>query len=101
MVGQAGKRSEKTAIIHVHGGWFIWGTAHKLLPMRNPLAVAASRLTFVPPEELVPARQPINFSGMDRPIGGLHGHTGKNSTDLRLGLATRRDEGPRPIAQAA
>ena len=76
-----------------------------LLSVPNPLVIAASGLRFVArKEEFVLAGQRIIFTSMGRPIGRLHEYPGAKGTDLRLrklGLATRRDEGPRPIAQAA
>jgi hypothetical protein len=46
-----------------------------LLSMPNSLAVAASCLRFVGPnEEFVPARQRIIFIIMGRPVDRLHGY---------------------------
>ena len=47
-MGQAGKGPKWGAIIHVHGGWFNWGTAQAVRNFAGRIALNAGADAFIP-----------------------------------------------------
>jgi hypothetical protein len=53
-VGQAGGARKGAAIIHVHGGWFNWGTARAFRNFAGHIASSAGVDAFIPAYRLAP-----------------------------------------------
>jgi epsilon-lactone hydrolase len=66
------KAQENAAIIHVHGGWFNWGTAWAFRNFAGQLALSAGANVFIPDYRLAPEHPfPAALRDLEACYGGL------------------------------
>jgi monoterpene epsilon-lactone hydrolase len=62
---------EERAILHLHGGWFNWGTAQAFCKLAGHIALRAGAATFIPDYRLAPEHPfPAAVEGAEAAIAG-------------------------------